>query len=60
MLRFILRRLVLFVPTLIAISIVTFLLIQLPPGDYLSTIIFQLEESGEEVDEALLEALRQR
>ena len=60
MLKFILRRVLLFIPTLLAISIVTFVLIQLPPGDYLSTIIFQLEESGEEVDEALLAALRNR
>jgi peptide/nickel transport system permease protein len=60
MLKFILRRVLLFIPTLLAISIVTFMLIQLPPGDYLSTIIFQLEESGEEVDEALLAALRNR
>ena len=47
MLKFILRRVLLFVPTLLAISMITFLLIQLPPGDYLSTIIYQLEESGE-------------
>jgi len=60
MLKFILRRILLFVPTLIAISMVTFLLIQLPPGDYLNTIILQLEESGDDVDEALLVALRQR
>jgi peptide/nickel transport system permease protein len=60
MLKFILRRVALFVPTLLAISVVTFMLIQLPPGDYLTTIIYQLEESGEEVDEALLAALRKR
>jgi peptide/nickel transport system permease protein len=60
MLKFILSRVLLFVPTLLAISVVTFTLIQLPPGDYLTTIIYQLEESGEEVDEALLTALRKR
>ena len=60
MLKFILQRVLLFVPTLLAISLVTFVLIQLPPGDYLTTIIYQLEESGEEVDEALLAALRVR
>jgi peptide/nickel transport system permease protein len=60
MLKFLLRRVLLFIPTLLSISIVTFLLIQLPPGDYLTTIIYQLEESGEEVDEALLAALRKR
>lgn len=60
MLKFILRRLLLFIPTLLAVSMVTFVLIQLPPGDYLSTIIYQLEESGEDVDEALLASLRKR
>ena len=60
MLKFILRRLLLFIPTLLAVSVVTFMLIQLPPGDYLTTIIHQLEESGEDVDEALLASLRKR
>jgi peptide/nickel transport system permease protein len=60
MLKFIVRRILLFIPTLVAISMITFFLIQLPPGDYLSTVILQLEESGEEVDEALLAALRKR
>ena len=60
MFKFILQRVLLFIPTLLAISVVTFMLIQLPPGDYLTTIIYELEESGEEVDEALLAALRKR
>ena len=60
MLKYILRRVLLFIPTLLAVSMVTFMLIQLPPGDYLTTIIYQLEESGEEVDEALLEGYRWR
>ena len=60
MLRYIARRLMLFIPTLIAISIVTFLLIQLPPGDYLTTYITQLIETGEDVDETLVYVLRKR
>lgn len=60
MLKFLLQRILLFIPTLLAISLVTFILIQLPPGDYLTTIIFQLEQSGQDVDEALLAALRVR
>ena len=46
MLEFILRRFVLMIPLLLVISIVTFVLIQLPPGDYLATYINQLEASG--------------
>ncbi len=60
MLKYIARRLLLFIPTLISISIVTFLLIQLPPGDYLTTYITQLIETGEDVDETLVYALRKR
>ncbi|MBS1371337.1 MAG: ABC transporter permease subunit [Lentisphaeria bacterium] len=43
---FVLRRLVIMVPTLFVISVCIFTIIQLPPGDYLSNRIMQLEESG--------------
>lgn len=43
---FVLRRLIIMVPTLLVISICIFTIIQLPPGDYLSNRIMQLEESG--------------
>lgn len=46
------------VPTLIAISVITFIIIQLPPGDYLSTMIAEMESQGEAVDPAKIEALR--
>jgi len=46
------------IPTLIAISIITFIIIQLPPGDYLSTYIAELQSQGENVDTAKIEALR--
>ena len=58
MLRFIFQRLLLFIPTLIVISIVAFTLIQLPPGDYITVYAAQLEASGQEVSEQLLAALR--
>jgi peptide/nickel transport system permease protein len=59
-LKFIAGRLLLFIPTLIAISIVTFVLIQLPPGDYVSSHLMRLEQAGQEVTEELAMALRQR
>ena len=46
------------IPTLFAISIITFVIIQLPPGDYLSTYIAELKSQGENVDIAKIEALR--
>lgn len=46
--------------TLFLISIVAFLIIQLPPGDYLSTVVGNLQRNGQTVDPAELIALRQR
>ena len=46
------------IPTLFAISIITFVIIQLPPGDYLSTYIAELQSQGENVDIAKIESLR--
>ncbi|MDP6983742.1 MAG: ABC transporter permease [Candidatus Latescibacteria bacterium] len=54
------RRLLWMVPTLFIISLVSFALIQLPPGDYLTSYISALEESGESVNEELVESLRKR
>jgi len=51
------RRLVILVPMFFMISIVTFFLIQLPPGDYLSTYILQLEASGTRLSAAEIENL---
>lgn len=60
MLGFLLRRILLFIPTVLFISIVTFVLIQAPPGDYISVYAAQLEASGQEASEALVAALRNR
>lgn len=58
MLRFILRRLLLMVPTLVAVSIIAFTIIQLPPGDFLTSYIASLGETGEVASEAELAALK--
>lgn len=60
MLKFLFLRFLLFIPTVVIISIVTFILIQLPPGDYISSYAAQLEASGQEASEQLLAALRHR
>ncbi|MCB0094806.1 MAG: ABC transporter permease [Caldilineaceae bacterium] len=60
MLQFILRRLLFLVPTLIAISLVMFIIIQLPPGDYLTTLVAAMASQGEDVDPAALTALKER
>lgn len=60
MLAYFVRRLLYMIPTLIAISVVSFFIIQLPPGDYLSTLVANLAAQGDQVDGARLAALRDR
>jgi peptide/nickel transport system permease protein len=60
MLRFVGRRVLLMIPTLIAISFLSFVIIQLPPGDFLTSYIAQLASQGELVNDEEIMALRQR
>ncbi|HOQ68058.1 MAG TPA: ABC transporter permease [Candidatus Atribacteria bacterium] len=60
MLSYILKRVLYIIPTLLLISIVSFIIIQLPPGDFLTSYIAQLSQTGEMVDEATIAALRHR
>jgi len=60
MLAYIVQRVLVIIPMLIAISILSFAVIQLPPGDFLTSYVAQLRQEGDEVDEAELESLRQR
>lgn len=47
---FILRRLLIFVPFLVAMSIVSFVVIQLPPGNYVDTYVQNLQSQGGSID----------
>lgn len=60
MLRFVAGRLVVMVLTLWAVSFVAFAIIQLPPGDYLTTYVATLSAQGERVDPRMIETLRQQ
>ena len=60
MLAFVLRRLVLMIPMLLILSIISFTIIQLPPGDYLSTYITRLEAMGRKFDEAEIQNLKRQ
>lgn len=55
---FVARRLAFMVPTLLVNSILTFVIIQLPPGDYINTKIMQLQEQGTPANQADMEQLR--
>ena len=60
MLPFIAKRLLLMVPTLIIISLVGFIIIQAPPGDFVSSYVAALEKQGDVVDPELITGLRSR
>ncbi|HNT77870.1 MAG TPA: ABC transporter permease [Anaerolineae bacterium] len=60
MLGYILRRVGMMIPTLIVISMISFIIIQLPPGDYLTSYAATLRATGDAVDEAELASLRER
>jgi len=60
MLRYVTYRLLLMIPTLLLISLVTFTIIELPPGTYLDTLISELRTSGEAADLQKVEFLRQQ
>jgi len=60
MLSYIARRILYMIPTLLVISVISFTLIQLPPGDYLTSYIARLTETGESVDEAMIVSLQKR
>ena len=53
------RRLLIMVPTLVIVSVVVFVVIQLPPGDFITTMIMQLQEAGEEADLQQIEEIKE-
>ena len=60
MLTYIVRRLLLALLTTWAISVLAFVIIQLPPGDYITAYIAQMTASGTVVSQQLAEALREQ
>jgi peptide/nickel transport system permease protein len=60
MLTYIVNRLLIMIPTLIAISIVIFIIINLPPGNYFTTYIAELQASGEATDLAKIHFLEEQ
>ena len=59
MLRYILWRIAVMVPTLLIISALVFTIIELPPGDYFESYIADLRAAGEGVDQEQIDFLRQ-
>nr|WP_281352891.1 ABC transporter permease [Mesorhizobium camelthorni] len=57
-LRYIIWRIAVMIPTLLLISALIFIIIELPPGDYFESYAAELRAMGEGVDMDKLEALR--
>ncbi len=60
MLKYTLNRILILIPTLIVISLVTFTIIQLPPGDFLSNQIDELKSQGDTAALEKIEFLRKQ
>jgi len=60
MLLYIIRRILMMIPTLIVVSMLSFMIIQLPPGDFLTSYAAQIRAQGDQVDPAQMAALRER
>jgi len=57
MLSYLVHRILIMIPTLTAISIVIFTIINLPQGNYFTTYVAELQESGEATDLAKIQFL---
>ena len=60
MTQYIIRRLFYVVLSAAVLSVVAFIIIQLPPGDFVTRFVYQMEQRGLVVDEAMMRALYQR
>ena len=58
--QFVVKRLLLMIPTLLFISLVAFAIIQAPPGDFLNSYVSQLRLSGDLIDQSVIDELRAR
>ena len=63
MLAYILNRILIMIPTLFLISVISFIVIDLPPGDMASAYLSRMEDQREELSEETMrqvDALRAR
>jgi len=60
MLNYIIRRVLIMIPTLVVISVLVFTINQLPPGDIITSRLQELQAEGQDISEEQIEALRAR
>jgi peptide/nickel transport system permease protein len=58
MLVYVIKRVLFMIPTLLAISVVSCILIQLPPGDFVTSLAAQMSQQGDTIDPSTLAQLR--
>src|SRR4051812_41647206 len=57
MLQYIVRRLLMFIPMFFFLSLLSFTIIQLPPGNFLDTMIANMKSRGLAIDQAEIQRL---
>lgn len=60
MFRYIIKRILTMIPTLILTSMLVFTIIELPPGDYFESYVAELKALGEDADLAEIDLLREK
>jgi peptide/nickel transport system permease protein len=60
MLSYTVHRIMVMIPTLLIISFIVFVIIQLPPGDYLETYMAELAAQGEDINSERIQFLREQ
>ena len=60
MLIFIVRRILLMIPTLLAVSVIAYAIIEAPPGDYMDAYVDRLVQQQQAIDPSEVAALRVR
>jgi len=56
---FVARRLLMMIPTLFVISVISFMVIELPAGDAITSKIVEMQEQGGSVDEGLIQDMKE-
>ena len=60
MAKYIIKRVLYMIPTLFVISLISFTIIQLPPGDFLTSYVATLRQQGEDIDADAIKALEEQ
>jgi len=58
LLQYIIRRILIMIPTIVVISMLIFLVMELPPGNYFETFVAEMQAQGEKADMSRIEFLK--